>query len=88
MIASYKKFGKVAFIHGNRNCKPSCAFDDNTKSLVIDLYRTKYLDANFKHFSELFLKYENISVGDSTIRSWLFDCDILSPKATKKLKKD
>lgn len=87
MIASYKKFGKTAFIHGNRNRKPSCAFNDQTKALVIDLYRTKYSDANIKHFSELLLRYENISVSDSTIRSWLFDHDILLPKATRKTKK-
>lgn len=87
LIASYKKFGKTAFIHGNRNRKPSCAFNDQTKALVIDLYRTKYSDANIKHFSELLLRYENISVSDSTIRSWLFDHDILLPKATRKTKK-
>ena len=87
LIASYKKFGKTAFIHGNRNRKPSYAFNDQTKALVIDLYRTKYSDANIKHFSKLLLRYENISVSDSTIRSWLFDHAILSPKATRKTKK-
>ena len=87
LIHLYKEAGKEGFVHGNRNRKPSCTVDDNIKTLVIDLYRTKYDDANIKHFSELLAKHENIIVSDTTIRTWLFEKNILSPKAKNKTKK-
>lgn len=86
LIKAYKEYGKIAFMHGNRNRKPSSTIDENIKNLVIDLYRTKYNGANIKHFSELLEKYESIKVSDTTIRSWLYEVDILSPKATRKKK--
>lgn len=87
LIKLYKEKGKEGFIHGNRDRKPACTIDVDTKSLVIDLYRTKYDEANIKHFSELLAKHENIIVSDTTIRSWLFEENILSPKAKRKTKK-
>ena len=87
LIKLYKEKGKGGFIHGNRDRKPACTIDVDTKSLVIDLYRTKYDEANIKHFSELLAKHENIIVSDTTIRSWLFEENILSPKAKRKTKK-
>ena len=87
LIKLYKEKGKEGFIHGNRDRKPACTIDVDTKSLVIDLYRTKYDEANIKHFSELIAKHENIVVSDTTIRNWLFEENILSPKAKRKTKK-
>lgn len=87
LIKLYKEKGKEGFIHGNRDRKPACTIDVDTKSLVIDLYRTKYDEANIKHFSELLAKHENIIVSDTTIRSWLFEENILSPKSKRKTKK-
>lgn len=87
LIKLYKENGKEGFIHGNRDRKPACTIDVDTKSLVIDLYRTKYDEANIKHFSELLAKHENIIVSDTTIRSWLFEENILSPKVKRKTKK-
>lgn len=84
LILLYQNEGKEGFIHKNRNRKPSTTIPEDTRRKVIDLYRTKYHDANFTHFSELLLKNENISVSDSTIKKWLFDEGILSPKARKK----
>ena len=84
LIILYKTEGKAGFVHKNRNRKPTTTFSEDIKQKVIDLYRTKYYDANFAHFSELLLKEENISVSDSTIKNWLFNEDILSPKARRK----
>lgn len=53
MILGYKKKGKAYFVHGNRNRKPAHSLDDKTKQLVIDLYLTKYQDANFAHYSQV-----------------------------------
>lgn len=87
LIIKYKTEGKAGFVHKNRGRKPTSAFSPLTKQNVIDLYRTKYHNANIKHFSQLLAKHENIKVSDSTIRHWLYSVDILSPKATRKTKK-
>ena len=88
MIKGYKEKGKEFFVHGNRGRKPAHTIDDKTKQNVLDLYRTKYEDANFAHYSELLEEYENIKISPSTIRSILTDEYILSPKATRKTKKN
>ena len=87
LIRLYKEKGKAGFVHGNRNRKPSCTFEDDIKQAVIDLYKTKYADANIKHFCELLKKHEGITVSDTTVRTWLYGECILSPKAARKTKK-
>ena len=87
LIFKYKKEGKQGFIHKNRGRKPVTAFSDDVKASVIDLYTSKYFGANLSHFSQLLVKHEGIIVCDSTIRLWLRDVDILSPKARKKTKR-
>ena len=47
MICGYKTHGKEYFIHGNRGRKPAITIPEKTKQAVLDLYRTKYYDANF-----------------------------------------
>ncbi len=88
MIKGYKEKGKEFFVHGNRGRKPVHTISDNTKQNVVDLYRTKYEEANFTHYSELLEEYENIKISPSTIRSILIDEYILSPKATRKTRKN
>lgn len=87
MIKGYKEKGKEFFVHGNKGRKPSRTINDETKSNVLDLYRTKYEEANFVHYSELLEEYENIKISASTIRSILMEENILSPKATRRTKK-
>ena len=84
LIIAYKKYGKSAFQHKNNGRKPSHTFDESTKQNVIDLFRTKYSGCNIKHFTELLSRHENICVSDTTVRNWLADEMILSPKAKKK----
>ncbi|MBZ9623378.1 ISNCY family transposase [Clostridium sp. FP2] len=87
MIKGYKESGKGFFIHGNRGRKPAHALDANTKQLILDLYCTKYFEANITHFSELLKKHENITVSASTIHSILMQDFILSPKANRATRK-
>jgi hypothetical protein len=87
MILGYKQNGKAFFIHGNRNRTPIHAFDDNTKQLIVDFYRTKYEGANITHFSELLLKHEGITASPTSIRTTLIQKHILSPKARRSTKK-
>lgn len=58
MIKGYKDKGKEFFVHGNKGRKPKHALDEDIKSTILDLYNTKYYDANFEHYSELLDKYE------------------------------
>lgn len=88
MIKGYEQEGKAYFIHSNRGRKPAHTLDANTKQLILDLYRTKYADANITHFSELLISYENIKVSPNCIRDILFREYILSPKARRVTKKN
>jgi transposase len=87
MIKGYKEKGKEFFVHGNRGRKPAHTLDDNTKQLIVDLYCTKYSDANITHYSELLSRNEGINVSPSTIRATLMKEYILSPKAKRATKK-
>lgn len=87
MLAGYRKEGKSFFIHGNKGRKPATTIPDETRRAIIDLYRTKYYDANFRHFSELLEKHEQITVSPSCVSGILESEYILSPKVTKAKKK-
>ncbi|PZW94991.1 ISNCY family transposase, partial [Lachnoanaerobaculum umeaense] len=83
MIQGYIKYGKAFFIHGNRGKKPATTICPDIRSQVLDLYRTKYYEANFEHYTELLKKHEGISISSSSVMSILESEYILSPKATK-----
>ena len=87
MLKGYREHGKKFFIHGNRGRKPANTIPENTRSLVVDLYRAKYYDANFEHFTELLAKHEGIHISASSVMSILEAEYILSPKVTKAKKK-
>ena len=88
MIKGYKEKGKEFFVHGNRGRKPSNTLDNNTRQLIVDLYRTKYSDANLTHYSELLERFEGIKVSTSAIGSILKEQFILSPKAKRATKRN
>ena len=87
MLAGYLKEGRAFFVHGNKGRKPATTIPEDTRNAVIDLYRTKYYDANFQHFSELLEIHEQIRVSPSSVAKILEGEYILSPKATKAKKK-
>ena len=87
LIRKYQEAGKAAFVHGNRGRKPSTTIPQATRQAIVDLYRTKYYDANFAHFTEILAREENIAVSESTVRSILEAEYILSPRVTKAKKK-
>ena len=87
MLKGYKEHGKAYFIHGNRGRKPANTIPNETRNLVVDLYRNKYYDANFVHFTELLGKHDDIHISPSAVMSILEAEYILSPKATKAKKK-
>ncbi len=87
MIKGYKEQGKTFFVHGNRDRKPAHTLSRGQRKLILDLYLTKYSDANINHFVELLDSHENIYVSHGTVRTILFEANILSPKAQRKTKK-
>lgn len=87
LIKKYKENGKEAFRHGNKGRKPATTISEEKRSAIIDLYRTKYYDANFTHYTELLETHEHISVSVSAVASILESEYILSPKVTKAKKK-
>ena len=87
LIKAYKEKGKAAFIHGNRGRKPAITKPENLKKDIVDLYKTKYYDANFTHYTELLERHERIKVSVSTVASTLESEHILSPRVTRAKKK-
>lgn len=87
LIVAYKSKGKAAFVHGNRGRKPAITTPDDVRNAVVDLYRTKYYEANFSHFTELLEKNEGISLSVSAVASFLEAENIFSPRVTKAKKK-
>jgi transposase len=87
LIKGYRSKGKGFFIHGNKGNHPVHAIPEDTKAIIIDLYKTKYYSANFTHYSELLANNEHISVTPNTIRNILRAEYILSPKARRATKK-
>jgi transposase len=87
-IVGYNSQGKEFFIHGNRGRQPTHTLDEKTKAFILDLYLNKYNGANFAHFTELLEKRESISVSESLVRNILSEAEILSPKATRKTRRN
>jgi len=87
LIHVYKDSGKQGFIHGNRGKAPVTMISSETKAKVIELYTSKYGDANFTHFCEILLKDHNIKISSTTLNRWLREEEVLSPKAHRRTKK-
>ena len=87
LVAGYKKHGKAYFIHGNTGKTPVNKTPENIKQKVINLYKTKYYDANFQHFKELLEENENIVLSVSNITTILEKAEIYSPRTTRAKKK-
>ena len=87
LIKVYCEKGKVGFIHGNRGRVPVTTISEQVRKDVTDLYRTKYYEANFTHYTELLARKEGIRLSASSVMSILEDDGILSPRATRAKKK-
>lgn len=83
LIVLYRNEGKEGFIHHNRNRSPAIRFDELIKRKIIDLYVNDYPDANISHFSEIVKDELDIDICSETIRLWLIEEKIISPKSHK-----
>ena len=87
LIIRYKEFGKEAFIHGNRDRKPSTTIPQEIKAKVVNLYMDEYGDANLTHFCEIIKHDLQIEISSTTLNHWLREQFVLSPKAKRKTKR-
>lgn len=87
MIAGYKAYGKEFFVHGNRNRQPKHTLTQDLRQQIVELYTSKYWDCNYRFFSELLAKHENINLSESTIRKILIEEYLISPKCQRKTKR-
>jgi len=87
-IAGYRTEGKVYFVHGNRGRQPANTLSESAKSDIRDLYLNKYDDANFAHFADLLERKEGVAVSESMVRKILAEADVLSPKATRRTRRE
>lgn len=87
MLAGYRREGKAFFVHGNRGRKPATTIPEETRNTVVDLYRNKYYQANYRHYTELLEERENIRISPSSVAKILEAESILSPRVTKARKK-
>lgn len=87
-IKGYKAYGKAFFLHGNSNRKPVHTIVSEVKDNIVDLYRNKYYDATYQHFTELLEEFEGIKVSEAIVRKTLKAQHLLSPQSTKKTRKE
>jgi len=87
-IAGYKAEGKAYFIHGNSGRKPTHSMSEGNKQDILDLYRNKYYEANFAHFTELLGVVEKIYVSESVVRNIMSTANILSPRVTRRVRRE
>jgi hypothetical protein len=87
-LAGYRAEGKAYFVHGNQGRRPARAVDAKTAAQVADLYANKYFGANFAHFAQMAREREGIALSESAIRSMLAEAGILSPRATRRTRRN
>lgn len=87
LIIKYKEKGKAGFIHGNRNKLPSTTIPLDIRNKIVQYYIDNYQDANYRHFKEIVYEDFNIKISDTTLRKWLLEENIISPKANRSTKK-
>jgi len=80
ILSEYRKGGAAALGHGNRNRLPSNATSPIVKAQVIALACERYQGVNHSHLTELLEKREFISLSRSTVRRFLVDAGIPSPR--------
>jgi len=87
LIRKYQDKGKAAFVHGNRNRQPVNCLTTEINKQIVTLYRSKYQDCNFKHYTELLNRREHLPVSYSSVYSRLTQADIYPPKLWRKTRK-
>jgi transposase len=92
----YSKDGKQAFVHGNNYNQNAIRTKDNVEKSIVELYKTKFQDFNFKHFYEYISENgllgkiigETSKLSSSTVSRILTRNGIISPQANRQKRKE
>ncbi|RBR29722.1 hypothetical protein EB18_01199 [Enterococcus cecorum] len=68
LLNAYRKEGKEAFSHGNRNKSVKHAVPQEVKQKIINIYQALPVPMNFVHFTEHLEERYQIVYSDTTIR--------------------
>lgn len=84
-LAAYRALGSSAFSHGNAQRKPAHAIDFTD---IMGIVEDRALQGcNFSELSRLLDEYYQMSVEASTLRKYLYQQGILSPKCHKRTRR-
>jgi transposase len=89
-VQRLKKRGRIqgieSILHRNRGRKPAFAVPNETRDLILVLYREKYSHYNFSHFNDVLSQETGILVSRSSISRIVRDGGFKSPKSTRRPK--
>jgi len=80
MLAAYRERGPAALVHGNRGLQPANATKPEVKASILALAQGKYAGMNDCHLTETLGEREDLQVPRSTLRRFLREAGIKSPK--------
>ena len=90
LITKYRTEGKTGFVHKNSGRQPKATISKETKERIINLYKNKYYDFNWSHFTEKLNEEENIKISYTPLRHVLTSAGFISPlcnRSTRRAKK-
>jgi transposase len=80
LLAAYRREGAGGLAHGNRERKPVNVLSEELKQKVLDLAGSKYRGFNHTHLTEKLIECEQLHLSRSSVRSWLLQNGIPSPR--------
>ena len=76
----YLSLGDSAMIHGNRNRQPAHSIKKEVRENVLRLFREKYPDFNFSHFTDMLNDKEGVKISRASVARILTAAGIVSKK--------
>lgn len=71
-------------VDGRRGNRSSRSIPESTRERIVSLYRDRYTDFNFAHFSSMLRDMEHISISDSSVERILKEAGFKVPKAKRR----
>jgi transposase len=68
ILATYRKEGAAALVHGNRGRQPKHRISEETRQQILSLAQTTYAGANQQHLRDLLEERDGIVVSRATVR--------------------
>ena len=85
LLKRKKEEGTKGVIHKLRGKESNNGYTEVFRKKVLDLYKKEYWDYGPTLFTEVLIKYHNISISDETARKWLRDESITTSVRKKRL---